>query len=247
MRLSTIGYDIEERDRLVTQHTTLVRAMAQRLAHRLPSHVEVDDLISVGVLGLMDAASRYRADLGVPFDAFARRRIHGAMLDALRELDWAPRSLRRLRRELEQVIARLRHTLGREPEEAEIAEEMRLTPDEYARTLDDVRRLDVCALQPLDATTPGGTSLLDIAIDPDDDPHVQLERAELKRHLALAIEALPDRERRILTLYYGEELTMAEVGAVIGVCESRVSQLRSLAVSRLRATLRATLPIGAAR
>ena len=127
VRVKTSAPDMDVRDRLVIEHVPLVKTLAQRLAQRLPSQVEMNDLISVGVLGLIDAATRYRPSLGVPFDAFARRRVDGAMLDALRELDWAPRSLRRLRREMDAAVASLRHRLGREPREEEIADAMDLS------------------------------------------------------------------------------------------------------------------------
>ncbi|HVB38971.1 MAG TPA: FliA/WhiG family RNA polymerase sigma factor [Vicinamibacterales bacterium] len=239
---------LKERDQLVISHVGLVKAMAQRLAQRLPSQVEMGDLISVGVLGLIDAAGRYQASTGVPFDAFARRRVQGAMLDALRDLDWAPRSLRKLRRELDSTIARLRHELGREPAEQEIGAAMGLSEEDYQKALEQVRTLEVGALRQLDAPTPDGTTLIDLCIDPGEGPEARLERAELREHLARALTELPDRERQILALYYEEELTMAEIGEVIGVCESRVSQLRSLALSRLRASLRESvgLPDGRA-
>jgi RNA polymerase sigma factor for flagellar operon FliA len=203
--------------------------------------VEIPDLISIGVLGLMDAAGRYRAALGVPFDAFARRRVQGAMLDALRDLDWAPRSLRKLRRDLDAAMAKLRHQLKREPTDLEIAEAMNLSEAEYDRLLDQVRSLELGALRQLDAPNQDGSSLLELVIDPDEGPEVTLERTELRAHLAKALMELPERERQILALYYEEELTMAEIGAVIGVCESRVSQLRSLALSRLRVSLKDSL------
>jgi RNA polymerase sigma factor for flagellar operon FliA len=177
----------------------------------------------------------------VPFEAFARRRVQGAMLDALRDLDWAPRSLRKLRRTLDSAIAQLRHELGKEPTEEQIAEAMHMSVEEYDRALEQVRSLDVGALRQLDATTPDGGSLLELCVDPDEGPEAHLQRSELKRHLAEAIGRLPERERHVLALYYQEELTMSEIGAVIGVCESRVSQLRSLAISRLRASLREQL------
>jgi RNA polymerase sigma factor for flagellar operon FliA len=233
--------NLAERDQLVITHVGLVKAMAHRLAQRLPAQVEMTDLISVGVLGLIDAAGRYRPSMGVPFDAFARRRVQGAMLDALRDLDWAPRSLRRMRRDLDATIARLRHDLAREPDENEIAAAMSLSPTEYAKVLDQVRTLDLGAIRQLDATGEDGTPLLELCMDSDEGPDVQLERSELRQHLAKALLELPDRERQILALYYEEELTMAEIGEVIGVCESRVSQLRSLALSRLRASMRLAL------
>jgi RNA polymerase sigma factor FliA len=229
------------RDDLVLMHVGLVKAMAHRLAQRLPSQVEMTDLISVGVMGLIDAAGRYKASTGVPFDAFARRRVHGAMLDALRDLDWAPRSLRRMRRELDGAVAKLRSDLRREPTEDEVAGALQMSGSEYAKAVDQVRALDVGAIRQLDATGDDGQPLLELCIDPDEGPDAQLQRKELRGLLAAAILELPERERHILALYYEEEMTMAEIGAVIGVCESRVSQLRSLALSRLRTDLRARL------
>jgi RNA polymerase sigma factor FliA len=241
VRLGTRREERTDRDQLVLQHVGLVKALAQRLAQRLPAQVEMTDLVSVGVLGLIDAATRYKASTGVPFDAFARRRVQGAMLDALRDLDWAPRSLRKMRRDLDSAIGRLRHELKREPNDVEIAAAMNLSQTEYDRLLDQVKSLELGALRQLDATNQEGGSLLELVIDPEEGPEARLERSELREHLARALATLPDRERQILALYYEEELTMAEIGAVIGVCESRVSQLRSLALSRLRASLRESL------
>jgi RNA polymerase sigma factor for flagellar operon FliA len=174
----------------------------------------------------------------VPFEAFARRRVRGAMLDALRDLDWAPRSVRRLRREIDAAMAQARHQLRREPEEKEIAAVLGMSPEEYDRALDQVRALEIGALRQLDAGGPDGHPLLELCIDPGEAPDARVARHELASHLATAITQLPDRERQILALYYQEELTLAEIGEVIGVCESRVSQLRSLALSRLRTILR---------
>lgn len=236
--------DIDARDRLVMSHVTLVKALAQRLAQRLPSQVEVSELVSVGVLGLVEAANRYQPSLGVPFDAFARRRIHGAMLDALREVDWAPRSLRRLRRDVDAAVARLRHELAREPKEHEVASALHLSPAQYERALEDLRTLEVATIRQLETTSDDGETLLDVAIDPGEGAAVQLERKELRQQLATALASLPERERQILALSYEEELTLAEIGQVLGVSESRVCQLRSLAISRLRATLRDSLQVG---
>jgi RNA polymerase sigma factor for flagellar operon FliA len=242
MRMTTRGIDQEERDRLVVGHIGLVKALAHRLAQRLPPQVEIPDLISIGVLGLMDAAGRYRASMGVPFDAFARRRVQGAMLDALRDLDWAPRSLRKMRRELDAALARLRHELRREPTEEEIAAAVEMTPTAYGRALEQLRTLELGAVRPLEDVN-GEGGLLDLCFDPDEGPEVRLQRAELREHLARAIQKLPARERQILAMYYQQEMTLAEIGQVIGVGESRVSQLRSLAISRLRTSLREALGI----
>jgi len=241
VRMTAPHSDSPDHNELVIQHVGLVKAMAHRLAQRLPAQVEMVDLISVGVIGLIEAAKRYKPSMGVPFDAFVRRRLQGAMLDALRDLDWAPRSLRKLRRDLDGTVARLRHDLSREPREAEIAAAMDLTEEEYTKVLDQVRSLELGAIRQLDSTGSDGAPLLELVIDPDEGPEAKLHRSELRRHLARALTDLPERERQVLALYYEEELTMAEIGQVIGVSESRVSQLRSLALSRLRSSLRSSL------
>ena len=241
MRVATLVEGRTDRDALVLQHVSLVKALAQRLAQRLPAQVELTDLVSVGMLGLIDAATRFKASTGVPFDAFARRRVQGAMLDALRDLDWAPRSLRKRRRDLDAALTKLRHQLKREPDDLEIAHAMNLSESEYDRLLDRVKSLELGAFHQLDVPSQEGASILELCVDPDEGPEVRLQRAELREHLGRAMMDLPDRERQILALYYEEELTMAEIGVIIGVCESRVSQLRSLALSRLRASLRESL------
>jgi len=245
MRMTMAPSDLETRDRLVMEHVGLVRALASRLSHRVPAQVEISELISVGVLGLIDAASRFKPTLGVPFDAFARRRIHGAMLDALRDLDWAPRSLRKLGRTMDGTVARLRHELGREPEEKEIAAALNVSEKEYGRLLDQLRTAELATIR--QSTNEDGTSSLEVAVDPGEGPYARLEREELRQLLAAAITELPERERHILALYYQEELTLAEIGQVIGVGESRVSQLRTQAIGRLRSQLatRMRTPAGA--
>jgi RNA polymerase sigma factor for flagellar operon FliA len=233
-----------QRDELVMAHVDLVRSLASRLGRRLPSQVELSELVSVGVVGLIEAANRYQPSLGVPFDAFARRRIQGAMLDALRGLDWVPRSVRKLQREVDGTITRLRHTLCREPEAAEIAAALGVRIEEYDAKLDDLRLADLAVVRPAGGDQDG--DLLDIAIDPDIGPYGQLERSELRSRLAGALQELPEREHHILSLYYEQELTLAEIGQVIGVGESRVSQLRTQAIARLRSIMQEWLvPAGA--
>jgi RNA polymerase sigma factor FliA len=231
---------LAERDRLVMAHLDLVKAIARTLAQRLPAQIEVNELISVGVLGLIEAARRYDPTTGVPFSAFARPRLRGAMLDTLRGADWAPRSLRRLRRELDAGIARARAATGREPQEADIAVEMNMTIEQLSKALEQVRHLEIAAVQQLDHVDEDGGSLLQLCVD-GDGPDVSLERAELRAYLAEAIAQLPQRERDILTMYYREEMTMVEIAQVFGLTQSRISQLRSLAISRLRASMHSML------
>ena len=241
MRVSAaLAVDPQMRDELVMAHVDLVKSMASRLRRRLPSQVDVSELVSVGVLGLIDAASRYQPALGVPFDAFARRRIHGAMLDALRGLDWVPRSVRRLQRQAEDVTGRLRQTLGREPESEEIADGLGISLEDYGRMLDELRTIEVAVGRPADDGS-GAVALIDLAIDPDAGQHIRLERQEMRRRLAQALTELPERERQVLSLSYVEGLTLAEIGRVFGVGESRISQIRTQAVLRLRSILRPVL------
>jgi RNA polymerase sigma factor for flagellar operon FliA len=232
--------DPQARDQLVLAHVGLVKSLAHRLRRRLPAQVELAELVSVGVLGLIEAATRFQPSLGVPFDAFARQRIHGAMLDALRSLDTVPRSVRRLQRQAEAAIGQLRHRLGREPETAEIAAALGVSAAQYEHMLDEMRQIELAVVRRTSAAD-AAASLVDLAIDPEAGPYVQLERSELRTRLAAALAELPERERHILALSYEDELTLAEIGAVIGVSESRVSQLRTQAIARLRSILRVWL------
>lgn len=230
-----------KRDQLVLEHLSLVRMLASRLSRRLPSHVDGTELVGVGVMGLVDAAGRYEPSTGVPFDAFARQRIHGAMLDALRRLDRAPRAVRRQQRTLETILSRLRQTLGREPETEEVAREMGVSLDDYDRLLDQLQAAEVATLSR--ASGPDGErSLIDLALDSREGPYAQLERRELHARLVRALRALPDRERQIIALYFDDELTLAEIGKVFDIGPSRVSQLRTQAIARLRSLLADDLP-----
>ena len=178
MRMNTYAGDPSERDRLVVAHIGLVKAMAQRLARRLPPQVDVSDLVSIGVLGLIEAAGRYQASTGVPFDAFARRRVQGAMLDELRGLDTAPRSLRKMRRHVDGTIAQLRTTLGHEPSEAEIAFALEMTEAKYGEVFEQLRMLELAQVRQLEEFGSDHTPLLDVCVDPDEGPEVKLQRSE---------------------------------------------------------------------
>ncbi len=241
MRAAAIEVDVDAANRLVLDHVELVRTLAARLAHRIPSHIEFNELVSVGMMGLVEAARRFQPARGVPFDAFARRRVHGAMVDSLRGMDWAPRSVRRMRREVDAAIARVRHELRREPTEQDMAVALNVSEDDYRKMLDQIRAVDLATLRQLES--PDDHPLLEVAIESDEGPHARLERAELREHLGRALMQIPERERQILSLYYEHELTLAEIGEVIGVGESRVSQIRTQAIARLRVSLRESLQL----
>lgn len=242
MSATTSPADVDGSNRLVLDHLGLVKSMAARLVQRVPSHIEIGELVSVGMMGLVEAARRFKPSLGVPFAAFARRRVHGAMVDSLRGMDWAPRSVRRMRREIDGAISRLRCETRREPTDLEIADALAVSEPHYRKMQDQIRAVDLASPRQLDAG-PDDQPLLDLVFDPGEGPHARFERTERCEHLARAILSLPPRDRRVLTLYYEHELTLAEVGVAIGVGESRVSQLRTQAIARLRSHLRESLQL----
>jgi RNA polymerase sigma factor for flagellar operon FliA len=217
----------------------MVRFLALRIRERLPQHVEMEDLVSAGVVGLMDAIHKFNPDRKVQFRTYAQFRVRGAMLDSLRALDWGPRDLRRKAREVEAAIRTLGSSLGKAPSEAEIADELGLDLQEYQHLLGELSGLELSSLNETYGEDGGEEALAMIAAGPEDDPFLQCQSSEMRGKLAEAVAALPAKERMVLTLYYYEELTMREVGAVMGVGESRISQLHSAAMARLRTALRA--------
>jgi RNA polymerase sigma factor for flagellar operon FliA len=225
------------RDRLVQETLPLVARVAAAIGARLPHSVEMRDLTQAGVLGLLDAADKFDTGKGVLFRTYAELRIRGAILDSLRSLDWVPRSLRRKRRELQQAESALEARLGRKPNDEELASKMGLSAKELRALRERVRRAEAASIE-----TETFDRIVALTVDPGSpDPHQQLERREMEALLARAIERLPSRERLVLSLYYHEDLTMKEVGAVLGVNESRVSQIHGKAVSKLRIRLRREL------
>lgn len=226
----------QDREALVEAHLPQVKLIADRLAVRLPPSVDRDDLIGAGVLGLLDAASKFDPARGVRFKTYAEMRIRGAMLDSLRDLDWAPRTLRQRARELEAAARRIEQEKGRVAEEEELAAALGLSVAEYRNLLTDLRGLSVTDLDEDDEAASGvwAQQVLD---DPQRAPLAEYERAELRELLAKQIDRLPLRERQVIALYYVEELTMKEVGAVLQLTESRVSQIHTQAMIHLRAAL----------
>ncbi len=238
-----VAADVEisapDRDRLLLEHLPTVRYLARRIHERLPQHVELDDLISAGVVGLIDAFSKFDHSKKVQFKSYAQFRIRGAILDSLRTLDWSPRELRRKGRAVEEAIRAVTQRLGRAPSEPEIAIEMELTLSEFQHLLGDLKGLEIGSLHMERTEDSGDQELAYIPGSPDEDPLFRCLKGELKQRLTDAIDELPERERLVLTLYYYEELTMKEIGVTLGVVESRVSQIHSAAVLRLRVALAA--------
>ena len=226
-----------EQERLLLEHLPIVRFLARRIHERLPQHVDIEDLVSAGVLGLMDAFSKFDPQKKVQFRSYAQFRIRGAILDSLRTLDWSPRDLRRKGRAVEEAIRVLTARMGRAPGEAEIAAEMSMGLEEYQSLLGDLKGLEIGTLHVERNDDSGEEELAYVPGRPDDDPLFVCLRGELQERLAEAIEQLPERERLVMTLYYYEEMTMKEIGLTLGVVESRVSQIHSSAVVHLRAAL----------
>jgi RNA polymerase sigma factor FliA len=230
----------EERDRLLLEHLPQVQYIARRIHDRLPSHVPLADLVQAGILGLIDALSKYDANRNVQFKSYAAFRIRGAILDSLRDLDWGPRDLRRRAREVQEVTNRLELRLSRVPGEQEIAHDMGMELEEFQRLLGELRGLDLGSLEP--EGSEGEPSTRDVPANPEHSPFSYCLREEVKSVLAGAISNLPEKEQKVLALYYYEELTMKDIGAVLGVGESRVSQIHSLALVRLRGRLEGAFP-----
>jgi len=227
-----------EQERLLLEHLPIVRFLARRIHERLPQHVDIEDLVSAGVVGLMDAFAKFDPNKKVQFRSYAQFRIRGAILDSLRTLDWSPRELRRKGRAVEEAIRVLTARMGRAPQETEVAVEMELSLENYQQLLGDLKGLEIGTLHMERNEDSGEEELAYIPGRPDEDPLFRCLRGELVERLSEAITGLPDRERLVMTLYYYEEMTMREIGLALGVVESRVSQLHASAVVHLRAALK---------
>ncbi|MGA9071590.1 MAG: FliA/WhiG family RNA polymerase sigma factor [Terracidiphilus sp.] len=227
-----------EQERVLLEHLPIVRFLARRIHERLPQHVDIEDLVSAGVVGLMDAFSKFDPAKKVQFRSYAQFRIRGAILDSLRTLDWSPRELRRKGRAVEEAIRVLTAKLGHAPNEAEVAQEMALELEEYQQLLGDLKGLEIGTLHIERNEDSGEEELAYVPGRPDEDPLFRCLRGELEERLAEAIQNLPDRERLVMSLYYYEEMTMREIGLALGVVESRVSQVHASAVVHLRGALK---------
>jgi RNA polymerase sigma factor for flagellar operon FliA len=237
--------DIPERDRLILQHAHLVKHIAARLASRLPPSVSIEDLESSGIIGLMDAFEKFDPTRNIQFKTYAEFRIRGAMLDELRSLDWVPRSARHKANQLEKAYGKIENAQGRPAEEDEVIEELGLDPEAFYRLLQEVRGLSLLSESELSGLCPGlgDANFPDLlSASEEADPLQALGLVELREVVATAIERLPQKERLVLSLYYYEELTMKEIAEIMDYTESRISQLHTQAVLRMRKHLHNYFP-----
>ncbi|KAB2319046.1 RNA polymerase sigma factor FliA [Betaproteobacteria bacterium SCN1] len=224
-------------DEQITKYAPLVKRIAYHMMARLPASVEVDDLIQVGLIGLMDAVARFDGSQGAQFESYATQRIRGAMLDELREADWLPRHVRQKSRQIETAIHKLEQRNGRAPSEQEISAELGLALDQYQSMLGDVKCSQLLYYE--DFSDEDSASFLErYLVDGSNDPLAVLEDEGFRDSLIAAIHHLPERERSMMGMYYEQDMNLKEIGAVLGVSESRVCQLHSQAVARLRAQLK---------
>jgi RNA polymerase sigma factor FliA len=230
-----------ERDELILEHLPQIKYIAQRISTKLPSHVELNDLVSAGILGLLDAIEKFDPTRGVKFKTYAELRIKGAILDSLRNLDWAPRSLRKKSKDLERILRELEQKMGRPATDKEVCDAMEITLDEYYELVDQIKGLNIGSFQELSGPDDDKNSEPLVKYIPDApqmDPFFVFHKSEIQSILATAVDTLPKKERLVVSLYYFDELTMKEIGKVLGVNESRVSQLHTKAMLRLRTKLR---------
>lgn len=225
-----------DKDQLITRYAPLVKRIAYHLMAKLPASVQVDDIIQNGMLGLLDAIGRYEEGLGAQFETYAVQRIRGAMLDGLRENDWLPRSLRREMRRIETAVHTLEQQHGRQPTERELAESLGMALNDYQKMLQEARGYQLVYLE--DFGDEEEDNFLERHLVGDGaDPLSLLEDRNMREVLIRAIEDLPDREKMVMGLYYEEDLNLREIGDVLGVSESRVCQLHSQAIARLRSRI----------
>ena len=233
------------RDRLILTYAPLVKYVAGRLGSGLPAHVDEGDLVSYGLLGLIGAIERFDPDRDIKFETYAIARIKGSIIDELRSMDWVPRSVRARARDIERAIGDLESRLTRAPTDEEIAAKLGITEEEFQDSLLEISRSSIAALDELWAS-PGSSddavALIDTIEDPSAaEPQSAMAHTELREALGEAISRLPEREKLVVTLYYYEELTLREIGEVLGVTESRVSQLHTKAILRLKARLSSSM------
>lgn len=227
-----------ERDEQVMENLPQVKYIARRIHNRLPEHIPIEDLVNAGIVGLLEAIDRYEPGRDVKLATYAKLRIEGAILDTLREFDWSPRELRKQGRAVERALQKLSGSFSRAPSENEIAEEMGIEVSALQKLLLDLRGLDLGSLEAIAGQSERGDQICNyVPTALEEDPLYICFQSELRTYLTQAVSELPERERQMLSLYYVEELTMKEIGAVLGVGEGRISQIHSAALLRLRVRL----------
>jgi RNA polymerase sigma factor for flagellar operon FliA len=231
-----------ERDALIVETLPLIKHIAHRVATRLPTNIEMRDLVNAGVLGLLDAVDKFEPERNVKFKTYAEVRIRGAILDSLRNLDWAPRSLRKKSKDLEKIFADLSQKLGRPATDEEVSEAMGEDIEDYHALVEQLHGLTIGSFENVGDSEDSDNFINYYPDDGTNDPYVRFQSNELTGMLAEAIEELPEKERLVLSLYYYEEFTMKEIGTLLGVNESRVSQLHTKATLRLRSRLAKVVP-----
>ncbi len=238
----------DARDRLILNYAPLVKFVAGRVAAGLPQNIEQSDLVSYGMFGLIDAIDKFDVARGFKFETYAISRIKGAIIDELRSIDWVPRSVRAKARTIERAYSKLENELKRSPEDKEVAAELGVTEGDLANTMSQISFVGVVALDELltGGSERGGGTVGDTIADTSNDPVAKFETEETRHILADAINRMPDRERLVLTLYYYEGLTLAEIGRVLGVTESRVCQVHTKAILQLRGRMQDPNPDRAA-
>lgn len=233
------------REQIVIEHTPLIRYIVNRIAVRLPSHIDLDDLHNTGVIGLMDAIEKYDPEKNCKFKTYAEFRIKGAILDQLRSLDWVPRSVRQKSRKLERAYGEVEQRLGRSANEEEVADSLGLQIDKFHELLNQVRGISLVNLEEIRGGGQDGErtgSYADIVEDVNaENPFASLKLQEMKQVVADTIATLPEKERLVISLYYYEDLNMKEIGNILGITESRVCQIHTKSVLRLRAKLKGIL------
>ncbi len=234
----TIDSRAVDRKAMILEYYPLVKSVAFRLVGRFPANVEVDDLINVGTLGLIDAIERYTPERQDSFRAYAELRIRGAIIDELRQLDWVPRSVRRRGQALEKAQRELESDLGRTPTQAEVAGHLGMSLDEYQQKITHTAPVSVVSLEDLGVQEENRRDILQVLKGDAADPETLFEAREVTESLARAIAELPERDQTVISLYYCDDLTLKEIGRILGVTESRVSQIHSRAVARLRVKLK---------
>ena len=234
------NHDMRARDLLIEKYTPLVKYVAGRLAMNMPNNVEIDDLESYGIFGLLDAIEKYDETRNVKFETYASTRIRGAIIDGLRATDWVPRSVRSKARRLEEQIQQLTNTLGRNPTDNEIAVSLEVSEEQYFEILDQVKSASLLSLDEHVGSekSDDAISMVDLIADPGEDVDHTILHNESLAELAAAIDELSERERLVISLYYHDELTLKEIGHVLEVSESRISQIHTKAILTLRSKLR---------